>query len=428
VRVKVWAPLDGWSGRFQAAGGGGYSAGDFGVPLAEGVKAGYAIGSTDAGVPLSFLGVSDWALNAAGQVNKPLLTNFASRSVHELALVGKELTKQVYGRAASYSYWNGCSTGGRQGYKEAQSYPDDFDGILAAAPAVNWAKWAVAAQWPNVVMNQEHNAPSTCEFAAFNAAAVKACDRLDGVADGLIDQPATCHWDPARLIGQKVLCEGKESTISAADAKVVRKIWQGPPGLWYGLTRGADFGGLASTLTGPPSVFPVSDLWIRYFLKQAPTFDTSKITYRQFADLFRQSQAQYGQLIGSDDPDLAAFRRSGGKLLSWHGQSDQLIFPQGTVDYRKRVDRTVGGKVDDFYRLFLAPGVGHCGGGAGPVPTDPLGALVKWVENGKAPATLSAAFTDATGKHVTRNLCRYPLVSKYLGHGDPADAANYRCA
>jgi feruloyl esterase len=175
-------------------------------------------------------------------------------------------------------------------------------------------------------------------------------------------------------------------------------------------------------------VFPVSDLWIRYFLKQAPTFDTSKITYRQFADLFRQSQAQYGQLIGSDDPDLAAFRRSGGKLLSWHGQSDQLIFPQGTVDYRKRVDRTVGGKVDDFYRLFLAPGVGHCGGGAGPVPTDPLGALVKWVENGKAPATLSAAFTDATGKHVTRNLCRYPLVSKYLGHGDPADAANYRCA
>ncbi|TCM48234.1 tannase/feruloyl esterase [Kribbella sp. VKM Ac-2568] len=439
ARVKVWAPVEGWNGRFQGAGGSGYSAGDFGVPLAEGVKKGYAVGSTDAGVTLSFIDVSAWALTPDGRVNQPLLENFASRSVHDLAVVGKAVTKAYYGRAASYSYWNGCSTGGRQGYLEAQRYPDDFDGILAAAPAVNWSKWAVAAQWPNVVMNQEHNVLSKCEFDAFNAAAVEACDRLDGVADGIIGRPLDCTWDPARLIGKKIVCDGKELTISTADATVVRRIWQGPVSpsgqkLWYGLTRGSDFGGLAATLPGPDGssvayTFPISNTWIQTFLKEQPAFDTSKITYSEFAKLFRQSEAEYTALIGSDDPDLSGFRKAGGKLLSWHGLADQLIFPQGTINYRQRVDRVLGGteRVDDFYRLFLAPGVAHCQSGIGPAPTDPLAALVKWVEEGKAPATLPASMTRADGQVVTSNLCRYPQVSQYLGHGDPAAAGSYRC-
>lgn len=426
ARVKVWAPVENWSGRFLAAGGSAYAAGDFGVQLAQGVKSGFAVGSTDAGHVLDFLDVSSWALSN-GKVNQPLLENFASRSVHDLAVVGKAATKQYYGRAASYSYWNGCSTGGRQGYMEAQRYPDDFDGIVAAAPAVNWGKWAVAAQWPNVVINQEHNIPSVCEFDAFTAAAVKACDRLDGVTDGVIGRPESCHWDPAALIGKKIECEGKVETISAADAAVVRKIWQGPKGLWYGLNRGGGFSGLANTQGGLANAFPVSNVWIQYFVKQQPAFDTSKITYRQFAELFRQSQAQYGDVIGTDDPDLSAFQKAGGKLVSWHGLADQLIFPQGTVDYRKKVERTVDGRTDDFYRLFLAPGAAHCQSGAGPAPTDPLAAVIKWVEEGKAPSTLPAELTDATGKHVTRNLCRYPQVSKYLGHGDPANASSYRC-
>ncbi|GAA1586053.1 tannase/feruloyl esterase family alpha/beta hydrolase [Kribbella sancticallisti] len=427
AQVKVWAPLENWTGRFLAAGGSAYAAGDFGVALAEGVKAGYAAGSTDAGHPLDFLDVSSWALTSSGKVNQPLLENFASRSVHDLAVVGKAAAKEFYGRAVAYSYWNGCSTGGRQGYLEAQEYPDDFDGIVAAAPAINWAKWSVAAQWPNVVINQEKNVPTTCEFDAFTAAAVKACDRLDGVADGVIGRPELCKWDPAQLIGKKVVCEGKVLTISAADAAVVRKIWQGPKGLWYGLNRGAGFDGLAATAGGAAQVFPVSNAWIQYFVKQQPAFDTSKVTYRQFAELFRQSEAQYGVVIGTDEPDLSAFKKSGGKLLSWHGQADQLIFPQGTVDYRKKVERTVGAQVDDFYRLFLAPGAAHCRSGAGPAPTDPLAAVVKWVEEGKAPATLPAAGIDAGGNQVTRDLCRYPQVSVYLGHGDPANAASYRC-
>jgi hypothetical protein len=164
---------------------------------------------------------------------------------------------------------------------------------------------------------------------------------------------------------------------------------------------------------------------VRDFLKLDPAYDTSKITYRELTKLFRQSQAQFNQVIGSDDPDLSAFRRSGGKLLSWHGLSDSLIPALGTVDYRKRVERELGGstRVNDFYRLFLAPGAGHCGGGI--TPTDPLASLVKWVEQGQAPVTLPAATADGA-EH--RDLCVYPSVSKYRGYGDPKQASSYRCS
>ncbi|MFI5711129.1 tannase/feruloyl esterase family alpha/beta hydrolase [Kribbella sp. NPDC051620] len=424
VKTVVWLPKTGWNGRFQALGGSAYQAGEFGIPWVNAVKAGYAVASTDAGVGPSPFTADAWALKD-GKVNQALLLNFASRSLHDLATVGKAVTNQYYGHAANYSYWTGCSTGGRQGYIEAQQHPDDFDGILAQSPAVNWDRWGVAAIWPAVVMNQEHNYPTKCVFDAFNDAAVKACDAKDGVVNGVIDQPQKCTWAPERLVGKTVLCDGKPVTITAADARVVRKIWDGPRGLWYGLTRGSSFDGLAATADGKAVPFVVPDSWVRDFLKLDPAFDTSKLTYRQYAKLFRQSQAQYNQVIGSDDPDLSAFRRSGGKLLSWHGLSDALIPALGTVDYRKRVEREMGGsaRVNDFYRLFLAPGAGHCGGGI--TPTDPLASLVKWVEQGQAPATLPAASLDGT-EH--RDLCAYPSVSKYKGYGDPKQASSYRCS
>lgn len=426
VKTVVWLPKTGWTGRFQALGGSGYWAGEFGAPLAKAVKAGYAVASTDAGVGPSPFTADAWALKD-GKVNQALLQNFAARSQHDLALVGKAVISQYYGRAAAYSYWNGCSTGGRQGYMEAQQHPDDFDGILAASPGINWDRWGVAAIWPAVVMNQEHTYPSSCELEEFNKAAVQACDAKDGVRNGVIDQPQNCHWAPERLIGKTVLCDGKPVTITAADAKVVRRIWDGPRGLWYGLTRGTAFDGLAVTQEAEPHAVPfaVPDSWVRNWLKLDPQYDTSKITYSQFAKLFRQSQAQYNGVIGSDNPDLSAFQRSGGKLLSWHGLSDSLIPALGTVDYRKRVERELGGstRVNDFYRLFLAPGAGHCAGGI--TPTDPLTSLVNWVEQGKAPNTLPAATPDGTS---SRDLCAYPKVSRYTGHGNPNLATSYRCS
>ncbi|MFC4033299.1 tannase/feruloyl esterase family alpha/beta hydrolase [Streptomyces polygonati] len=439
--LRIWLPDTGWTGRFQAVGGSAYAAGDFGSGLAAAIKGGYAAATTDAGVTPAYLDVGAWALDPDGTVNKPLLKDFASRSQHDLAVVGKEVTAEVYGRPVGYSYFNGCSTGGRQGYMEAQRYAGDYDGILADAPGTNWDEFEVATLWPQVVMNQEHTFPTSCEFSAFTDAAVKACDTLDGAPDGLIAEPENCAFDPRRLIGRTVVCDGETLRISAADAEVVRKIWDGPTSpsgrrLWYGIPVGASFDGLAGTRTNSDGTrsgtpFDVPAIWVSTFVAHQPAFDTSAITYRRFAEIFRQSQEQYDGVIGTDDPDLSAFREAGGKLLTYHGDADQYIPTQGTVDYRRRVDRLMGGtkKVDDFYRLFLAPGVGHCGeSGTGPVPTDPLGALTNWVEHGKAPDTLPAATTDATGRTISRDLCRYPLISRYDGHGDPAAATSYRCA
>ncbi|MFH8625894.1 tannase/feruloyl esterase family alpha/beta hydrolase [Streptomyces vietnamensis] len=437
VKVKTWLPEKGWNGRFQGLGGSAYSAGDNGVGLATAVKNGYAATTTDAGVG-DVLDVS-WALNDKGQVNQAPLENFASRSQHEAAVVGKAVVASAYAKRAAYSYFTGCSTGGRQGYMEAQRHPDDYDGILADAPATNWDEYEVATLWPQVVMNNEKNHLTGCELDAFTDTAVKACDKRDGLADGLVNDASRCDYDPRRLIGTKVLCEGRELTISAADAAVVRKIWDGPrtasgEKLWPGVPVGADLKGLAGTirdgdgnLKGTP--FPVPAYWAQLWVKKDPSFDLSTITYSQFTQLFKQSQAEYDEIIGTDDPDLSAFRKSGGKLLTWHGQADPFIPTQDSVLYRKQVERLMGGtkKVDDFYRLFLAPGTDHCGLNGQDGSADGLSALVDWVERGEAPKTLSATLVNDAGEKFERDLCRYPAVSRYKGHGDPAAASSFRC-
>ncbi|MBD5788304.1 tannase/feruloyl esterase family alpha/beta hydrolase [Cellulosimicrobium terreum] len=425
--IELWLPESGWNGRFQALGGSGYAAGTFGLSFAQAVKAGYAVGSTDAGaVPVTGY-TSPWALKDDGTVDQTLLKNFAERSSHELAVVGKAVVTTYYGTPASYSYWNGCSTGGRQGYMEAQRHPDDFDGIVANAPAISWDRFAVAALWPHVVMNQEKNPMAKCELDAFTAAAVEKCDPLDGVTDGVIGDPLDCSFDPRTLVGTTIDCDGQQVTITAKDATVVRKMWDGPTTtiglpLWYGLPRGADLSAL-----GGPDAFPVAGSWVQDFVARDRGLDLSKITYAQYTVLFLRSVLQYHWTIGSDQTDLSAFRSSGGKLLTWQGLADQLVPVGGTIRYYDTVAARSRGSVDDYYRLFLAPGVTHCQDGLGPVPTDPLAAMVSWVEDGVAPQTLPAATTRKDGTVVERNLCPYPAESRYRGHGDPDAAASYRC-
>jgi feruloyl esterase len=438
AKVQTWLPATGWNGRFQALGGSAYGAGDNGVGMGGAVKAGYAATTTDAGGG-DVLDTS-WALTSKGQVNTALLKNFASRSQHEAAVVGKEVVDGVYGKRAAYSYFTGCSTGGREGYSEAQNYPGDYDGILADAPAINWDEFEVATLWPQVVMNNEKTFPTDCEFNAFTNAAVKACDPLDGAKDGLVNDASRCDFDPRRLIGTKVECNGRTLTITAADANVVRKIWDGPrttsgEKLWAGVPIGASLTGLAGlnppdadgNVTGAP--FPVPALWVKLWLKQDPSFDLTKITYSDFTKLFRQSEAEYDKVIGTDNPDLSAFRKSGGKLITWQGQADEFIPAAGTVQYRKQVAQELGGfkKVDDFYRVFLAPNTSHCGLNGTDGSTDGLAALTNWVEHGKAPSTLPATLINADKQPVARDLCAYPEVSVYKGHGDTALASSFRC-
>jgi len=230
-----------------------------------------------------------------------------------------------------------------------------------------------------------------------------------------------------------------EVTIGWKTADIVRKTLDGPTPLnesrlWYGLNVGTAFDVIAYTITSNGTIvgmpFAISDSWIRYFLEKDPNYNTSSITYLEYAQLFAQSNAEYEGVIGTNNPDLSAFRAAGGKMVTWHGLADPLIFPNGTVHYYEQVKRTMGGAtaVNDFYRLFLAPGVAHCGGGNGPAPTNPLDAVVAWVEQGKAPDILSAEVADASGALVTRDICLYPLVSHYDGKGDTKSASSYSCA
>jgi hypothetical protein len=416
VGVNVWLPVSGWNGRFQGVGGGGYSMIGIDASLAEQIKLGYAVATTDGGVDTNPSNPSKWALDANGNVNIELLRNFASRSLHDMAVAGKAVTTQYYGRAANYSYWNGCSTGGRQGLMNAQRYPDDYDGINAAAPAINMDRFVVADLWPQVVQNEERNRLSQCELDAFEKAAVNACDNIDGVADRVVNDPRKCRYNPYDLVGTKIVCDGREVVISRADAEVIRKIWDGPHG-WYGFNRGADL----SWVAGDPP-FEIAATWVQYFIKQNPDYDIATMTYADYYRVFAESQARYNRIIGTDNPDLSAFRESGGKMITWHGTDDAMIPYQGTVDYRERVG-TRTGKVNDFYRVYLAPGADHCFGGPGAAPVDPMAALIDWVEKGKAPETLPARTADGSA---TRNLCLYPLVAKYRG-GDPNSADSFTC-
>jgi hypothetical protein len=272
---------------------------------------------------------------------------------------------------------------------------------------------------------------------AFTNAVIAACDGLDGVVDGVISAPASCHWDPHSLVGTDTPC----GVITAADAEVIAKIWQGPETtrgtkLWFGLLPGASLTSLADTVAvnGTTTIVPmaVAVSWLGTFLQRNPAWDWHTLTFSQFDALVGQSVAEFSSTIATNDPYLAGFARDGGKLLIWHGLADPQIFPQGTVGYYQAVQRDNGGAVHtaSFARLFLAPSASHCVSGAGPEPDDPLAAVVAWVEQHKAPTEIPATLTDpTTGATVhTRTLCAFPLVSRYVGHGSTDDAASFTCA
>ncbi len=430
VRIFVGLPLKEWNGRFEGVGGGGFLGGSpTGVvrPVAEN----YAAGATDTGHEG---GRGSFALDRNGRLDWMLIRDNAYLGIHDMTVVAKALVNAFYGTPPQHSYFNGCSTGGRQGLSEAQRYPADYDGILSGAPAINWTKLHGEQMWGNLTMLTAHDFLPRCKFEAAQAAAVKACDADDGVTDGVIEDPLRCKYDPGELVGSS---SPGCPAFTETDAEVIRKIWQGPRRrngafLWYGLTRGADFMGVSGTAGDPPDghPFPITlDSW-RYFLNENPQWDWKTLTPESYEQYWDQSVEEFSAVLATDDPDLTAFRERGGKILLWHGFSDQLIYPEGTIDYYQRVEKRMGGgeKTREFARLFLAPGVAHCGGGTGPQPTGQFDALVKWVEAGVAPEKILAV-RRAKGGPVTRSrpLCVYPLEARYTGKGSTDDAANFVC-
>jgi hypothetical protein len=319
----------------------------------------------------------------------------------------------------------------------AQRYPELYDGILALAPAINWASFIVAEYWPQQVMNRLGIYPRQCEFDAFTTAAIKACDQLDGVVDGVISNEMACEFDPRSLIGSSYDCDGIVQNFSKEAADIVHAIWTGPIDLkghkeWYGLNFASPLDGLANTTSlangttvGVP--FSISTDWITYFVAMDPYFDPSNMTMESYFRLFQQSRNVYGSIIDTSDPDLSAFGASRGKAITWHGTADQLIFTNGSREYYQRVFEQ-DPDARDYYRFFEAPGVQHCGGGRGLQPVGELEALMAWVERGQAPETLSTINSTALGStnNASRNICAWPKAQTYV-KGDPTAASSFAC-
>ena len=426
IRIEVWLPKDAWNGRYRGEGGGGYAGQVSYGGLAEGIRLGYATASTDTGHPASAGG--SFALMADGRLNEQLIGDFAERSLRELAIKSKAVIAAYYGDAPKYSYWNGCSTGGRQGLMAVQRFPEEYDGLVIGAPAINWDRFIPAELWPQIVINKTVGSPiASDKLNMATKAAVAACDAKDGVTDGVINDPRKCTYDPKALV-----CKAGDASancLTMAEADAIRKIWNGPitasgQRLWFGLEPGTPLGALAG---GTP--FPIATTHVQSWVHQDPKFDWRTLSEADFAADFKTSQQKFHDIIGTDAANLSGFRKHGGKMIIWHGEADPLIFPRGTLNYFDRVLADNGGadKVKDFARLFMAPGVGHCGGGDGPAPAGLFDAVVNWVEKGQAPDTVQAIRKRQDGTTITRPLCAYPKTAKWTGAGSTDEAKNFAC-
>jgi hypothetical protein len=418
----VWLPTGTYNSRFQAVGGGGYAGNLSYAAMAGALRAGYATASTDTG---HVGGRGTFALNPDSTLNNQLIEDFASRSVLQLTLKAQTLIAAFYGANPQYSYWNGCSLGGRQGMVLAQRLPGAYNGIMVGAPAISWDRLFTNSFYPYVVQQNELGGlMPACKLARFQAASVAHCDRYDGVLDGVIGNPGRCDFNPASLIGETLPC----GTITQADAVAMAKIYRGPVStdgqkFWVGFPPGASNSLMA--WASPPNIILLDHL--THWVKQDPTFDWRTLTYAGFEEAFRTAEYKFANIIGSDDADLRPFKNAGGKIVMWHGLVDSLPYEQ-QIRYYDRVTDVFRSRtqVQQFFRMFLAPGVDHCGGGPGPNQFDTFGALVKWVENNEAPATIEARRVIGGQVVRTQPLCPYPDVAKYH-NGDPSVASNYKC-
>jgi feruloyl esterase len=420
IKIEVWMPVAGWNGKFQAVGNGGWAGQISLQALAASLGRGYAVAATDTGHA-----TRDGSF-ALGHPEK--LIDFSYRAVHEMTIAAKAFVRAFYGRPQRWSYWEGCSTGGRQGLKEAQRYPDDFDGIIAGAPANYMTHMLAQGLWvAQATLADPARFIPPAKYPAIHRAALAACDALDGVVDGVIDDPRRCHFDP-----QSIQCPGEETAtcLTAGQVEAARRIYaplvnpRTGAEIFPGLEPGSELGWAG--LAGGPAPISIATDYFRYIVFGNPAWDYRTIDFDKDVAL---ADALDNGADNAIDPNLSAFVRRGGRLLLYHGWSDMLIAPRNTVNYYTSVVQAFGSAaaVNDSIRLFMAPGMGHCVGGDGPSNFDKLSVLERWVEQ-QVPPDRIVAFRLASGKvDRTRPLCPYPQVAVYSGSGSTDDAANFAC-
>jgi hypothetical protein len=394
VTVFLALPQSDWNGRFLGTGGGGFQGG---TPTSLGlsVAQGFAVGATDGGHPDAS---GTFALDKKNnRYDWQAIRNFSHVAIHDMTVLGKAFAEKYYGQRVKYSYFTGGSNGGRQAMEAVQRYPLDYNGVMAGCPAIYWNHFLLGMLWPTAVMNDAKHYVSKEKLIAVTQAVIAAWDDKDGSKDGVINDPFTCTWDPKEFVGTKV----SNDMFTEADANVVRRIWEGPRTsrgefLWYGLTKGTSLVDYAAT-SGTPLRATANGLsadWVKYFLMKDPNYDVNAVNIEEFEKLFIQSVEQYAYLYQTSNTDLSSFQNNGGKLIITHGVADNLIPPQGSIQYYNKLIKTVGTyqNTSDFARLFLYPGLDHGFMGLAPITNqnDFFEALVKWSEKKDAPKFFNA--------------------------------------
>ena len=447
IRIEVWLPASNWNGKFQAHGNGGF-AGDIGyIGLASSILGGYASASTNTG-HFADGTTATWALGHPEKV-----TDFGYRGVHVMTAVAKEVIRTNYGKNPQYSYFLGCSNGGRQALMEAQRFPEDYDGILAGAPANYWTHLVSSGLWDmQVTTNDDASYIPAAKLPAIANAVNAACDAQDGVTDGVLNDPRKCNFKP-----ETILCKNGDANDCLTQPQIValKKIYEGPhdangkkifPGFLPGAEEGG--GGWSGWIVGPEKGKSViAAFTYGYFANmvyEKPDWSFNKADFNGSVKLADEKTAK---ILNATDANLAPFKSHGAKLIVYHGWNDPAISALNSIDYFESVRAKLGPvETESFFRLYMLPGVQHCGGGPG---ADSIGALNSpgsrdarhnvqtalelWVEKGTAPssliATKNASETDPSkGAKFTRRLCPYPQSAKYKGSGDPNDAVNFSCA
>ena len=418
VMFEVWMPVTGWNGKFQGVGGGGFAGVISYGAMTGALRRGYATASTDTGHATPG---GAWALG-----RPDLVTDFAYRAVHEMTVKAKAVVAAFYGKAAARSYFVGCSTGGRQGLMEAQRFPGDYDGIVAGAPANYWTHLMVGTLWnaTATLLDPARHLPPPA-LAALNKGAVAACDARDGVADGLIENPLACRFDPAALQCREGATEG---CLTAPQVEAARKIYSPAVNprtrqeIFPGMVPGSELTWTATA--GGPQPFPIPVDFYRYFVQANPDWDWKTFDFDKDV---AAADEKFAALMNATDPNLKPFKDRGGRLILYHGWNDQLIQAGNTINYFTSVTKAMGSGADDFVRLFMAPGMLHCGGGPGPNTFDAVSALEQWVEDGRKPASLLASHATNGAVDRTRPLCPYPQVATYKGTGSIDEASSFSC-
>ena len=416
IKTEFWLPMSGWNRKLQSVGNGAWAGVIPYAAMAQAVMGGYATAGTDTGH------VGNTASFVPGHPER--LVDYGYRAVHEMTVAAKAVIRSFYGNAPQYSYWNGCSTGGRQGLMEAQRYPADYDGIIAGAPVnarvhqMIWELWVAQA-----VHKDEASYIPPAKYKTINDAALAKCDASDGAKDGLLASPNRCQFDPSVLqckAGDEVSCLTGPQVAAAKQIYTPAKNPRTGKEIFPALQPGSELGWAG--LAGPEPVREAVEFF-QYVVVNDPKWDFRTLNFDR--DAARAEEAA-SQEIDATDPNLQPFFARGGKVLMYHGWNDQLVAPMNSVNYYQTVVGATKSSADSI-RLFMMPGMTHCRGGAGPDSFDRMSVIERWVEKGEAPKQIVAEHLTNGVVDRRRPLCPHPQVATYNGAGSLDDAANFTC-